>query len=143
MLNVPRTSTRQATINRLDELMFSAVKNAVALQVMGLSTAQVDSFIYKLQGLRLRVTCSRYLFGSRGSHRQRHQKFSLYLRTDHDNYMTDREFKLHFRVTRDCFWQLVSLLKDHVAFKKKSSDSRGRDPKPAEHQLLALMKYFG
>lgn len=37
----------------------------------------------------------------------------------------------------------MHLVKDHQAFKKRTSDSRGRDPKPAAHQLLVLMKYLG
>ena len=46
-------------------------------------------------------------------------------------------------MSRNCFWQLVSLIHNHPNFQRKNSDSRGRPPKPAREQLLVLLKYLG
>ena len=139
--NMARTSTRQAVLVRLEELLLHGIKDICRRQLMGLCTADVEAFVCHLKQLRDAVLHKRYL--NRRSYRRRTQKFDLYLRTDHDNYLTDSEFQFHFRVTRHCFWQLVELVKDHSSFKKKSSDSRGSDPKPPHHQMLVLLKYFG
>ena len=136
-----RTSVRQAVLQRLEELLVHGIKDIVRRRLMGLSTVDADALVCHFKQLRDKVTANRYL--GRGSYRCRTQKFDLYLRTDHDNYLTDREFLFHFRVTRHCFWQLVDLLKDHPSFKKRSSDSRGSDPKPPRYQMLVLLKYFG
>jgi hypothetical protein len=37
----------------------------------------------------------------------------------------------------------VNLIKDHEVFQRVNSDSRGAAPKPAEHQLLVLLRYYG
>ena len=136
-----RRSSKQLVLDRLDEVISTTLKRLVAATLMGLSVSDLEVQLYLLRGLRSRVRNSRYL--QRGKYRKRHPKFDLYLRTDHDNRLTDREFKFHFRVTRDCFWQLVSLLEEHPSFKRKGSDTRGKPQKPAAHQLLILLKYFG
>jgi hypothetical protein len=137
-----RISKKQMVLRRLDELITTATKRLIASTMMGLGTADIEVLLHGLPSLESTVKENRYLC-SRGPYRRRCQKFDLYLRTDHDNRLNDREFKFHFRVTRECFRQLVVLLEDHSAFKKRSSDTRGRDPKPASHQLLVLLKYFG
>jgi DDE superfamily endonuclease len=90
---------------------------------------------------RNRIRNKRYLFGR--SHRKRTGKFYLYLDTTLDDCLDNSEFRFHFRISRETFWQLVDLLKDHTAFQQKSSDSRGAPPKPALHQILVLLKYYG
>jgi DDE superfamily endonuclease len=93
--------------------------------------------------LRRRFHNSRYL--SVRTYRKRDPLFERYLGTDisDPNRLSDTEFRFHFRMTRHSFWELVALLKDHEAFKRKSSDSRGPAPQPAQYQMLVLLKYYG
>jgi hypothetical protein len=44
-------------------------------------------------------------------------------------------------MSRQSFSELVKLLQHHEAFQR--SNSRGPPPKPAAHQLLDLLKYYG
>ena len=140
---MPRTTIRQAVINRLDHLLYHAVKqHRYRRGLMGMSTSDIDIVLLQLRAASLKIKGCRYLPNTRGTYRKRCQKFDLYLEVNHDNQLTDREFRFNFRVTRECFWQLVELLKDHPIF-QKSSDSRGPQQKPPSHQLLVLLKYYG
>ena len=70
-------------------------------------------------------------------------KFNHFIDTDSPDALSEAEFCFHFRMGRSEFWQVVDLLKNHQAFQRKNSDSRGAPPKPAAHQLLVLLKCHG
>lgn len=135
-----RTTFRQSLINRIDDLTVAAVKQSYRLRLMGLTSHRADELAHTCRKLSLSIRNRRYV-NKRGTYRKRQSKFHIYLDPNHNDNLNDREFKFHFRVSRECFWQLVDLLKDHPSFKK--SGERAADPKPAEHQLLVLLKYFG
>ena len=139
---MPRTSLKRKVINRVDALLVSARKHAAVKLLCGLSFGREEEMIHRLRMARIRFQNERYLF-RRGTYRKKESKFRIYLETDIEDALNDREFKYHFRVSRDCFWQLVDLIKAHPNFHRASSDSRGRNPKPAAHQLLILLKYLG
>jgi hypothetical protein len=138
---MPRVSRKQAAVNRLEDLLLAAVKHAIRLKTFGLCTTTVEEFIRLCYILKSRLQNKRYL--SRGRYRKRKGKFDLFLDAHHDEALSDKEFLHHFRVTRCAFWQIVRLIEHHNLFKRKGSDSRGAFPKPAEHQLLVLLKYLG
>jgi DDE superfamily endonuclease len=139
---MPRNSLRQQLLNRLQDLIVVAVKHATRLRLYGLSPTRVDDLLHRLRDLHRKIDSRRYL-SSRCRYRKRTTRFHTYLDTDHDDCLDDTEFLHHFRVSRGSFWELVSLLEGHPAFLRRSSDSRGAPPKPASHQLLVLLKYYG
>jgi DDE superfamily endonuclease len=102
----------------------------------------VEEVIYRCRKAKLAISNRRYLF-LRGSYRKRTAKFHMYLEPDHVDGLNDREFLFHFRMSRECFSQLVLQLKDHPNFNRTDGDSRGSIPRPAEQQLMVLLKYFG
>ena len=128
-------------LRRIDSVLEAAFKQALTLQLLGVSAVHVEVLIDRLRHARFVIHNRRYL--GRGNYRKRSQKFELYLSVDHDNASTDKEFLFHFRMSRNCYWQLVELIANHPVFLKKNSDSRGKAPKPASHQLLVLLKYYG
>jgi DDE superfamily endonuclease len=136
-----RSSLRQQVLSRLDDLVFAAAKNLVHCQLLGLPTVKVEELIYRLRKAKASISSRRYLV-QRSLYRKRSPKFSVYLDPDHVDGLNDREFLFHFRMSRDCFWQLVAELKDHPNFDRLYGDAH-RVPRPAEQQLLVLMKYFG
>ena len=138
---MPRNSARARVINQLGDILEHAVKMGTLHFLYGLPTRDIDELIFVCYRARKDVLSRRYLF--RRKYRKRTPRFHIYLDTDHDDAMTDEEFRFNFRVSRVHFWELVVLLKDHAAFQRKSSDSRGPLPKEAAHQLLILMKYYG
>ena len=138
---MPRFSQRQATIRRLDELLLAACKHGQRQRLLGMNTGPTEELVLQLSHLKQRVQSCRYM--RRGRYRKKKPKFNLFLDTNHDETLTDVEFLHHFRVRRDVFWELVGLLKDNPCFKRRSTDSRGKQPKPAAHQLLVLLKYLG
>ena len=128
-------------LRRIDSVLEAAFKQALTLQLLGVSAVHVEVLIDRLRHARFVIHNRRYL--GRGNYRKRSQKFELYLSANNDNALTDKEFLFHFRMSQNCFWQLVELIVDRPIFQKKSSDSRGKGPKPASHQLLVLLKYYG
>ena len=138
---MPRATRRKALLNRLEDLSVAAVRHGRRLKVLGLSTCRVEDLLRRFQDLQQRVKSRRYL--SRGSYKKRTAKFELFLDSTSDDSLSEKEFKFHFRVSRETFNDLAELLKGHPAFQRKSSDSRGPLPKPASHQLLVLMKHCG
>lgn len=138
---MPRSSKKQLLLKRLDELSLAAIKHGMQLKLLGLSSLAVDEFLFRVRDLHRKVSCRRYLYRPR--YRKRTNKFELLLSTEVDDSLSDSEFLFHFRVNRDCFWEIVNLIKHHSAFQCRSSDSRGPPPKPACHQLLVLLKYYG
>jgi DDE superfamily endonuclease len=137
-----RSSMRQKVLNRVDDIILAAVKQLFQRQLLGLPTANVEELIYRCRKAKIAISNRRYLL-QRGSYRKRTSKFQLYLDADHVDGLNDREFLFHFRMSRECFWELVSLLKNHPNFNRVDGDSRGSCPRPAEQQLLVLLKYFG
>jgi DDE superfamily endonuclease len=134
-----RSSLRQKVLRRVDDLILAAVKHLLLCQLLGLPTLDVLHLMYRLKKAKGSISSSRYLL-QRGSYRKRSSKFSVYLDPDHVDGLNDREFLFHFRMSRDCFWQLVAELKDLPIFR---NDGDGCVPRPAEQQLLVLLKYFG
>jgi DDE superfamily endonuclease len=108
--------------------------------LLGLPTLKVEQLIYRFRKAKVAISNRRYLF-QRVSYRKRTSKFPLYLDEDQVDGLNDREFLFHFRMSRECFRLLVVELKDHPNFHRM--DSHGSIPRPAEHQLLVLLKYFG
>ena len=137
-----RTSKRQALIQRLIALLKAGVKHRNQLQALGLPTHREEQFVYQTAVVLSLVKRNQYLH-KRGTYRKRRSRFWKYLDVDHDEALRNREFQFHFRMSRDCFWQLVELLKGHEVFVRSCRDGRGQDPKPAQEQLLVLLKYFG
>ena len=114
-------------INQLGDILEHAVKMGTLHFLYGLPTRDIDELIFVCYRARKDVLSRRYLF--RRKYRKRTPRFHIYLDIDHDDAMTDEEFRFNFRVSRVHFWELVVLLKDHAAFQRKSSDSRGPLPK--------------
>jgi hypothetical protein len=52
----------------------------------------------------------------------------------------DDEFLFHYRMTKQNFWELHDLIKDHDIFKRTGP---GRQQGPPAYQLLVLLKYLG
>jgi DDE superfamily endonuclease len=134
-----RSSLRQKVLSRVDDLIVAAAKHLVQCQLLGLPTVNVEELLYRLKRGKASISSRRYLL-QRGSYRKRNSKFAVYLDPDHADGFNDREFLFHFRMSRDCFHQLIVELKDHPVF---DGDSHGCTQRPAEHQLLVLLKYFG
>ena len=141
---MPRTSRRQKVLNRLDEIIAAAVKHHRLLELCGdrdNSRTRKD-FITHCVFVRKELLNSRCMF-RKVRHRRRKAKFNLCLDCGHDEALTEKEFKFHFRLCRDSFWQLVSLTENNEVFKKRMSDSRGKFPPLPAHQLLVLLKCLG
>ena len=142
---MPRTSKRQQLLAQLDVAIQSLKRQLALAHLLGISNdTRAYNILKRCQTLKQVVKSNRYL--DRGSFRQRRTpKFSIYLQEDneHRDALTDAEFVFHFRVSKSVFWQLVDLLKGHAIFNQQSSDSRGKQPRPASHQLLVLLKYYG
>jgi DDE superfamily endonuclease len=137
-----RKTLRKQVLDRLDEIIATCAKHCIRLHLYGLPTGMADEMLLRCRDLRSRINSRRYLF--RGHYRKRTSSFERFLGIDdHDNALSDKEFRFHFRLSRHAFWELVNLLKDHESFRQNSSDSRGPLPKPASHQLLVLLKYYG
>ena len=136
-----RTSKRQQVINRVDEITDAAAKQYYTSQLLGVYSPRAEEILVRLKKIQKCLANSRYLF--RSGYRKREPKFAKYLDEHHIDGLNDREFKFHFRMSRECYWQLVELIKDHSSFSRRSSDSRGSTPRPAEQQLLVLLKYYG
>ncbi|CAB9519420.1 expressed unknown protein [Seminavis robusta] len=140
---MPRRSAKQLALKRLDGLIAILAKQVHVLHLLGVDNSQQFDVLYKCQFLRKKVESNRYFV--RGEYnRNRTPKFHIYL-TDEgskDNALTESAFLCHFRIPRSAFWELVHLLKDHGVFHRASS-GKGPKPKPASHQLLVLLKYFG
>jgi DDE superfamily endonuclease len=136
-----RSSLRQKVLRRVDDLIVAAAKHLVHCQLLGLPTVKVEELLYRFRKAKASISSRRYLL-QRASYRKRSSKFSVYLDSDHVDGFNDREFLFHFRMSRECFRQLVAEVKDHPIF-KNDGDSRGCLPRPAEQQLLVLLKYFG
>ena len=137
-----RTSMRQQVINKVDELSLVLIKHYYRSNLWGIRSHRSEELLHRCRKLRVKLRNQRYLF-RRTTYRKKDAKFHLYLDADHELGLNEREFLFHFRVTRECFVQLVHLLKDHPVFAKNNPDSRGSVPRPAEEQLLVLLKYYG
>jgi hypothetical protein len=140
---MPRNSPRKVLLDCIDEFIHSAFKECLRLQLYGLptSTDRAEELLFCCWLLQKRVRNKRYL--ARLPYRRQTGKFHKYIDTTDDDCLSDKEFRFYFRMFRSNFWELVNLLKDHPAFKPKNSDSRGPLSKPASHQLLLLLKYYG
>ena len=138
---MPRVSNKQHVLRRLEQYTIAAIKHARRQKLLGICSLNIQDFALCCRHVSAAVRNNRYL--SRGKYRKRTERFDSYLDPDHPDALSDREFRFHFRLSRESFSQLVELIKDHGEFQRKSSDSRGKDPKPAAHQLLILMKYLG
>ena len=147
---MPRQSAKQQIIAHLNRIIEHCAMHLLIAHVLGLGSGldfQQLAFLYGCRALKYLLENSRY--ATRGIHRhtykKRNPKFELYLQNedDHADALTDAEFKFHFRLTRESFWELIDRIKDHPAFKRQSSDSRGPPPAPAKYQLLVLLKYYG
>lgn len=55
-------------------------------------------------------------------------------------WLTDDEFLQKYRIHRESFKKLVSMIKDHPAFKPRR---KGRKQAPVEYQLLVFLYYIG
>jgi hypothetical protein len=137
-----RSSLRQQVLNRVDNFILAAAKHLFQCQLLGLPTANVEELIYRCRKAKLAISNRRYLF-QRGLYRKRTSKFSLYLDPSNVDGLNDREFLFHFRMSRECFWQLVVQIRNHSNFSRTDGDSRGSIPRPTEQQLPVLLKYFG
>lgn len=109
-----RNSKRKQLLKRIQDLLCAGIKRVRRLEAIGLPSSTEKEFVRALRDLQLSVHNRRYL--SRGRYRRRTPKFGLCLSTDTDDSLNDEEFRFHFRVTRECFWQLHSLLKDSQVF---------------------------
>jgi DDE superfamily endonuclease len=136
-----RKSYRQQVIDRLDDITVTVIKQYYRSTLLGIPSYRSEELLFRCRNLRLRLRNRRYLF-QRGSYRKREPKFELYLCPDHVDGLNEREFLFHFRLSRDSFWQLVQQIKNHPNF-HRHGDARGKVPRPAEHQLLVLLKYYG
>lgn len=140
--SMPRTSFRQQVINQLDDLTLASLKQSHVLRVMGVDSSKADDLSLRLRRIRFHVDNSRYITRKK-RYRRRSHKFDQFLSTDTDDCVDDREFVTHFRLRRFVFWKLVKLLEKHASFQRRTSDSRGKAPRPASCQLLVLLKYYG
>ena len=138
---MPRTSDRSKLIARIDVFMLVALKHSLLLKVLRISSTNADDLVYRCRKLKRHAKYQRYL--RRGPYCKRTEKFNLYLDQSSDDCVDKNEFHFHFCVSRANFWELLKLLEDNPAMKRKNSDSQGPLPKPAAHQLLILMKYYG
>ena len=137
-----RNTLKQQVINRVEEFILVLIRSSVRLKLWGMPSERTDELLYRCNKLRMALKKRRYLF-YRISYRKRESKFHVYLDPEHADGLNDREFKFHFRMSRDNFHQLVEAIKDHPSFARNDIDSRGKEPRPAEQQLLVLLKYFG
>jgi hypothetical protein len=137
-----RTTYRQHVLNRIDEVTLGVLKHLRRSKLYGVvSSDRAEELLYRCRRLKKGLGKRRYLF-DKVTYRKREAKFDRYLDPDHVDGLNDREFKFHFRLTREAFWQLVNLLRRHPNFNREG-DARGSVPRPAEEQLLVLLKYFG
>ena len=139
---MPRLSKKQTFLNRLEELHSLGLKQCRILKLFGVPSPELNDFLHSCRAISRNVQNNRYLF-RQSSYRKRTPRFHLHLNSDLDDAISDREFLFHFRVSRECFWKIVKLVEGHESFQRVNSDSRGAAPKPAAHQLLVLLRYFG
>jgi hypothetical protein len=99
--------------------------------------ASISDFLLACESVRKELQNRRYLT-ARVKLKRRKPKFENFLETDTDDALSDRDFLFHFRVTRERFSSLLQLIQHHQVF--QSLDQKGR---PAVHQLLVLLKYYG
>ena len=114
---MPRTSDRSKLIARIDVFMLVALKHSLLLTVLGISSTNADDLVYCCRKLKRHATNQRYL--RRGPYRKRTEKFNLYLDQSRYDCVDENEFRLHFRVSRVNFWELLKLLEDNPSFKRK------------------------
>ena len=115
---------------------------AILYSLWGIPTNHIEERIVELNSFRKYLMSNRYLF-RRPRYRKRTPKFHIYLDTQHDDAMTEAEFRFHFRVSRRHFSEIVELVEKHPAFGRRNSDSRGPFPKKPAYQMLILLKYYG
>ena len=82
-----------------------------------------------------RLKRRRYL--SRGPYRK--NNFSKFREVLHGDRMTEQEFLFHYRVSREAFWEINDLIKNHREFRRGNK----RKQAPSEYQLLVLLKFLG
>jgi DDE superfamily endonuclease len=138
---MPRNSVRKQVIDKLELLITAAIKRCIQLKLFGLPTDKEEDFLFRCRSARQQLLNNRYL--TRGPYRKKEPKFERFLVMDGPEALNDVEFRFHFRMSRSNFWEIVELLKDHEAFSRKGSDSRGPAPQCAAYQLLVLLKYYG
>ena len=136
-----RDSLRQLVIRRLSLLVHCTAYLYIRYYWLGMSTDDVEDWLCYFHDVREQLLSRRYLFPRK--QKKRTPKFHTFLDPDHHDGVTDNEFRFHFRLSRVHFWDLHELIKDHEAFRRRSSDSRGPMPKKAAYQLLVLLKYLG
>jgi hypothetical protein len=134
-------SQRKQALNRLDELIVASLKQCNLLKLFGLPTVREDELLFCFLDLHRKIAGCQYL--QRGSYKKRSTNFDWLLEEEGYDSLDESKFRFHFRMTWVAFWELVSLIGEHPAFQRKNSDSRGAAPKPASHQLLVLLKYYG
>ena len=90
------------------------------------------------------VSNSRYLF--RGRHRKSLPVFGRDLNDDETGdqlpWLTEEEFLEKYRMRRESFHKLVSMISDHDVF-GSNSVARKRPQRPPAHQLMVLLHYLG
>ena len=137
---MPRSSMRKKLLVRLDQYCICAAKQIRIRYLLSVPYSEHQHLFILCRSLKKKISSSRYL-NRPTTYRKRKSKFEIYLDPESDDGLSEKEFKFHFRISRTAFTQIVQLLKDHVAFKRKSST--GPLPKCPSHQLLVLMKYYG
>lgn len=141
---MPRLSLKQLALRRLDDLIATVTKQIKLQKLLQIEVDPIHfDILHQCQVLRHKTQNSRYFCRS-ASYKKRIPKFHIYLQAEdsHRDGLSDADFLFHFRVTREKHEQLVNLIKDHPVF-QRSSDARGPHAKPASHQLLVLLKYYG
>jgi hypothetical protein len=56
-------------------------------------------------------------------------------------WLTENEFQQKYRVTRESFYKILEMIKEHPIF--SNTDRRGRMQQPPEFQLMTLLKFLG
>ena len=139
---MPRYSKKQQIIRQLDRFTTIASKYCNTANIVGVKVdPSIFDFILTCKCVSKQLQNQRYLTARGKLKSKRQRKFNLYLNTDTDDALSDKEFLFHFRVSRERFYCLLELIKNHTVF--KSLDGKGREQAQAAHQLLVLLKYYG
>jgi hypothetical protein len=77
---------------------------------------------------------------------EKHLDEGTFVQTDADGkreFFRSKEFKKHYRCSRDALDWLVDQIKDHPVFHKNEEGRRGRKQTPVKYQLMVLLYYLG
>ena len=112
----------------------------------GDTTDVIKTYVEDLQQQYNAISQQRYL-ADRSTHRIgfSEEVFNRHFRSEPDSFgrqpwLNDEEFKKEYRMSRNAFWSIVNMIKDHDVFHSLNSKKKQA---PVERQLAIFLYYLG